>query len=168
MADIAVENILTTNLKAYIIALDTTRFNRSNVLIVPKFTEPPMHWTDIMVQIRYPEVMPFGQAGWSYVQRITYDIAIFKRNSKDPKKEWEAILTDLGECNRLIRMRVNNYNGGAGTGLPLPIRLFDSHQVMTPRTLEDEEGRLIKDVAWTSFRAWGLAGNVVENFVAGL
>lgn len=167
MADNASENLLTLNLKAYIIAMDTTRFNRSNVLVVPSFTEPPMHFSDAMVQIRFPEVYPYGQGGYSYLQRITYDIAVFKRQNRDPKREWESVLTDLAETLALIRRRINDYDGGAGLGLPLPIRLYDSHQVMRPQTLADDEGRVIKDVAWTAFRCWGVIATTLPEFIAG-
>lgn len=165
MADAAIENVLLTNLKAYVIATDTARFNRSNVQVVPFFDKPPQHYTDILIQIKYPDLYPYGQAGGCYLTRIVFDIAVFKRQQRDPKKEWESILTDLNEAALIVRQRLNNYNGGSvgsvanpsGAYLPLPIHLFDSHQTMSPRILQNDKGEYVKDVAWTAFRMWGLA-----------
>ncbi len=168
MADLALENVVLTNLKAYVIAADTTRLNRSNVLVVPFFDQPPMHWTDLMVQIKYPDVYPYGQGGWAYLQRIVFDIAIFKRQAQDPKKEWESVLTALNEAALVIRRRLNNYDGGTGGGsgstLPLAIHLFDGNQTMSPRVLQNTKGEYDKTCAWTAFRMWGLHGTSVEGF----
>lgn len=123
-----------------------------------------MQWTDLLVELRYPEVYPYGQAGWSYLQRFTFDVAIFKRLAADPHSQYEAVLTALAEDNLILRQRLNNYNGGVGSGsgatLPLAIHLFDSHQVMSPRVLAGEK----KTCMWTSFRMWGLAGTSVDLF----
>ncbi len=167
MADAAIENIVATNLKAWIIAGNTTLFNRSNVLIVPVFTQPPMGTTDLLCQIR-PELYIYGQAGWAYMQRINVDIALFKRAAVDIKREWEGIITALNESLLLLRMRVNNYNGGSGTGagttLPMAIHFYDSNQTMSPRLMEDKKGEIVKDALWTSFRVWGLTGSNVSEF----
>lgn len=170
MPDAAIENVLVTNLKAYLVAQLPTRLTNSNVLIVPYFDKPPFHYTDIMVQIRYPEVYPYGQAGYVYAQKMTIDIAVFKRENRDPKKYWEALLTDLAEANLQLRKIVNGYDGGTMTpngGLPLAIRLYDSQQSMNPRILTNDKGEVVKDCAWTAFRVWGMAGTHFDLFKSG-
>lgn len=169
MPDSAIENVVAENVKAYLIS-GINRLNTSNCLLVPRFDQPPMHWTDIMCQIKFPDVYPYGHAGWTYGQKITIEIACFKRCSKDPKKRWDAVLTDLAEANLLIRQRLNGYTGGTGTAPipnpPLTIPLFDSNQTMSPRVLQDDAGQIVKECLWVATRFWGTTFSSVDRFQA--
>ena len=170
MADAAIENVLVTNLKAYLIAQLPTRLTASNVLIVPYFDHPPFSFTDVLVQIRSPEVYPYGQGGYVYAQKFTLDIAVMKRKNQDPKKYWEAVVTDLAEANLQLRKIVNGYDGGTMSpngGLPLAIRLYDSNQSMSPRVMTNQKGEVLKDILWTAFRCWGVFATHFDLFKSG-